>query len=143
MCFCVSLFVAPLPYDPYTFSQKLKTRRILHDLFTVVHLIRPHPPPFPPCPHRPHSRMHTGASDRNPTRHSVPTSARLTYLSVHENRDDILPVPTLLAHACTQVHRISQPNPKASYQAFFRVLIDLIVELFGLIIKPFDNQTES
>jgi hypothetical protein len=34
------------------------------------------------------------------------------------------------------------PN-KAYYQAFFRVLIDLIVELFGLIIKPFDNQTES
>jgi len=32
---------------------------------------------------------------------------------------------------------------KAYYQAFFRVLIDLIVELFGLIIKPFDNQTES
>ena len=32
---------------------------------------------------------------------------------------------------------------KASYQAFFRVLIDLIVELLGLIIKPFDNQTES
>jgi hypothetical protein len=32
---------------------------------------------------------------------------------------------------------------KAYYQAFFRVLIDLIVELLGLIIKPFDNQTES
>ena len=32
---------------------------------------------------------------------------------------------------------------KAYYQAFFRVLIDSIVELFGLIIKPFDNQTES
>ena len=31
---------------------------------------------------------------------------------------------------------------KAYYQAFFRVLIDLIVELLGLIIKPFDNQTE-
>jgi hypothetical protein len=34
-------------------------------------------------------------------------------------------------------------HAKAYYQAFFRVLIDLIVELFGLIIKPFDNQTES
>jgi hypothetical protein len=34
-------------------------------------------------------------------------------------------------------------NSKAYYQAFFRVLIDLIVELLGLIIKPFDNQTES
>jgi hypothetical protein len=32
--------------------------------------------------------------------------------------------------------------PKDHYQAFFGVLIDLIVELLGLIIKPFDNQTE-
>ena len=34
-------------------------------------------------------------------------------------------------------------DTKAYYQAFFWVLIDLIVELLGLIIKPFDNQTES
>jgi predicted O-methyltransferase YrrM len=34
-------------------------------------------------------------------------------------------------------------SAKAYYQAFFWVLIDLIVELLGLIIKPFDNQTES
>jgi hypothetical protein len=41
-------------------------------------------------------------------------------------------------------HHPRTGNPsKAYYQAFFRVLIDLIVELFGLIIKPFDNQTES
>jgi hypothetical protein len=33
--------------------------------------------------------------------------------------------------------------PKAYYQAFFWVLIDLIFELLGSIIKPFDNQTES
>jgi hypothetical protein len=32
---------------------------------------------------------------------------------------------------------------KAHYQAFFWVLIDVIVELLGLIIKPFDDQTES
>ena len=32
---------------------------------------------------------------------------------------------------------------KAQYQAFLGVLIDLIVELLGLIINPFDNQTES
>jgi hypothetical protein len=32
---------------------------------------------------------------------------------------------------------------KAYYQAFFWVLIDLIVELLVLIIKPFDNQKES
>jgi hypothetical protein len=32
---------------------------------------------------------------------------------------------------------------KAHYQAFWGVLIDLIVELLDLIIKSFDNQTES
>jgi hypothetical protein len=32
---------------------------------------------------------------------------------------------------------------KSYYQAFLGVLIDLIVELLGLIIKSFDNQTES
>jgi hypothetical protein len=31
---------------------------------------------------------------------------------------------------------------KDHYEAFWGVLIDLIVELLGLIIKPFDNQTE-
>jgi hypothetical protein len=34
-------------------------------------------------------------------------------------------------------------DDKAHYQAFFWVLIDLIVELLCLIIQPFDNQTES
>jgi hypothetical protein len=38
---------------------------------------------------------------------------------------------------------IFTPPFKDYYQAFFWVLIDLIVELVGLIIKPFDNQTES
>jgi hypothetical protein len=37
----------------------------------------------------------------------------------------------------------SAVTDKPYYQAFFWVLIDLIVELLGLIIKPFDNQTES
>jgi hypothetical protein len=32
---------------------------------------------------------------------------------------------------------------QAYYQTFFWVLIDLIVEFLVLIIKPFDNQTES
>jgi hypothetical protein len=32
------------------------------------------------------------------------------------------------------------PNFKVYYQDFFWVLIDLIVELLGLIIEPFDNQ---
>jgi hypothetical protein len=34
-------------------------------------------------------------------------------------------------------------NQGGYYQAFFWVLIDLIVELLGLIVKSFDNQTES
>jgi hypothetical protein len=34
-------------------------------------------------------------------------------------------------------------SSKSYYQAFWGVLIDLIAELLGLIIKPFDNQTES
>jgi len=42
-----------------------------------------------------------------------------------------------------ETHADRAVTTKAYYQAFFRVLIDLIVELFGLIIKPFDNQTES
>jgi len=32
---------------------------------------------------------------------------------------------------------------KVHYQAFLGVLIDLIIELSVLMIKPFDNQTES
>jgi hypothetical protein len=32
---------------------------------------------------------------------------------------------------------------KVNYQAFGGVLIDLIVELLDLIIKSFDNQTET
>jgi hypothetical protein len=43
----------------------------------------------------------------------------------------------------TSLRFLLPPLGKAYYQAFFWVLIDLIVELLGLIIKPFDNQTES
>ena len=54
-----------------------------------------------------------------------------------------LPEPTPL----TVYRDVSQVPPplcgKDYYQAFFWVLIDLIVELLVLIIKPFDNQTES
>ena len=32
---------------------------------------------------------------------------------------------------------------KVDYQAFLGVLLDLIVDLLGLIIKSFDNQIES
>jgi hypothetical protein len=38
---------------------------------------------------------------------------------------------------------VQDHQTKDYYQAFFWVLIDLIVELLGLIIKPFDNQVES
>ncbi len=38
---------------------------------------------------------------------------------------------------------VSPVTLKTYYQAFWGVLIELIVELLGLIIKPFDNQTES
>ncbi len=37
----------------------------------------------------------------------------------------------------------SVPADQVLLSSFFGVLIDLIVELLGLIIKPFDNQTES
>jgi hypothetical protein len=37
----------------------------------------------------------------------------------------------------------TEPVIKVHYQAFFWVLIDLIVELLGLIINPFDNQTKN
>jgi len=37
---------------------------------------------------------------------------------------------------------VESSSSKDYYQAFFWVLIDLIVELLSLIIKPFDNQTE-
>ena len=46
----------------------------------------------------------------------------------------------------TQIdHKASFQTPhvtKVHYQVFFNVLIDLILELLGLIIKTFDNQTE-
>jgi hypothetical protein len=60
--FSLSYFVDPLLSDSRSSSPKLQTRRILHDLFTIVHLIRPHPPPLPPCPQPPRSRMYTGTS---------------------------------------------------------------------------------
>jgi hypothetical protein len=47
---------------------------------------------------------------------------------------------------CSSVAAVACPvasaGDKDHYQAFLGVLIDLIVQLLGLIIKPFDNQTE-
>jgi hypothetical protein len=34
---------------------KVTDSRILHDLFTIVHLMSPHPPPLRPCPQPPRS----------------------------------------------------------------------------------------
>ena len=48
-----------------------------------------------------------------------------------------LTVHTLLTYKYTPVHH------KVHYQAFWGVLIGLIVELLDLIIKPFEEQTES
>jgi hypothetical protein len=44
---------------------------------------------------------------------------------------------------CGDIELVGYLTNKAHYQTFFWVLIDLIVELLVLIIKPFDNQTES
>jgi hypothetical protein len=58
-----------------------------------------------------------------------------------------LPVRNLLAHEVQRYigsrNTTRQTLSKAYYQDFFWVLIDLVVELLGLIIKTFDNQTES
>jgi hypothetical protein len=48
-----SIFCGFPSSGPRSCSQKLQTRRILHDVFTKVHLMCPHPPPLPPRPHPP------------------------------------------------------------------------------------------
>ncbi len=82
--------------------------------------------PHPPRPPLPCSLMYTGESvldwfshvqrcigSLNPTWQTFPNSTRLTYLGVYDIRDGasvpVFPVPPLLAHACTQVYRFSQP----------------------------------
>ena len=47
--------------------------------------------------------------------------------------------PIYSPEICTRVRH--RDSTKVTYQTFFGVLIDLIMELLGLIIKPFDNQT--
>jgi hypothetical protein len=46
-----------LTSDHRSWSQMLQTQRILHDVFTIVHLMHHHPPPLPPRPHPPHSHI--------------------------------------------------------------------------------------
>jgi hypothetical protein len=63
----------------------------------------------------------------------------------------VIPEKPLVVCGCRKTHKVKThqvvnsrgQHCKAYYQAFFWVLIDLIVELLGLIVKPFDNQTES
>jgi hypothetical protein len=76
----------------------------------------------------------------------IPTSEVQTALltmaeATLENSD--LDSLTFVTSARIVKHQAKEQQPKAYYQAFFWVLIDLIVELLVLIIKPFDNQTES
>jgi hypothetical protein len=53
-----------------------------------------------------------------------------------------LPPPRVHVLLCGPL-KILATTIKDHYQAFVWVLIDLIVELVDLIIKPFDNQTEN
>ena len=98
----------PLSSDPHSYSQKMKTRRILHDLLVVVHLTCPNPTPIPPRPHPLRvydNRDRTSESVlspsppsfltyvprcigyHRPTWYSLSKSERLMYLSVYANRD--------------------------------------------------------
>ena len=62
---------------------------------------------------------------------------RLLFLQANRETD------RFFAASGVQSAQFNSGQFKTYYQAFFWVLIDLIVELLGLIIKPFDNQTES
>jgi len=62
----------------------------------------------------------------------------------HNTGTFCLPSPLALALSVTiSKNGFETVAFKDYYQAFFWVLIGLIVEFFVLIIKPFDNQTES
>jgi hypothetical protein len=64
----------------------------------------------------------------------------IVFLSFHHSLEEIRKHPVdFFGHVDIPFPR----STKAYYQAFFWVLIDLIVELLVLIIKPFDSQTES
>ncbi len=80
----VSFFLDPLLSDPRSCLQKLQTRWILHDLFTIVHLMCPHPLPLPPCPQPPRSRMYTGTSvlTTQPGRRCLPLRNWRIYVSM-------------------------------------------------------------
>jgi hypothetical protein len=68
-------------------SQKMQTRRILHDLFTSTFDVSPPSPAPSPSPPSSLTHTHRCIGYRKPTRHSLPKSARLTYLRVYDSRD--------------------------------------------------------
>jgi hypothetical protein len=63
-------------------------------------------------------------------------------LWIDEAKANIKPIYECRCNGRQQTKRLTCLGDKAHYQAFFWVLIDLIVELLDLIIKLFDNQTE-
>ena len=69
----------PPPFCVYLMTSVLKT---------MLPLLRRHPPPLSPRPPPPLSHMYTGASVITTQTDSLSKSARLTYLSVYDNRDD-------------------------------------------------------
>jgi hypothetical protein len=74
----------------------------------------------------------------------------LTYSHLQRHQPPVLPTRFWNFDFFTFMASIHGSHPlgvsiwfKVYYQDFFWVLIDLIVELLVLIIKPFDNQTEN
>ena len=87
------------------------------------------------------SRISDGVRFRGSSRSHTHPSHSQTSLLLTSYLSPGVPVPH--ATQCLVCETYRSLSFKAYYQSFFWVLIDLIVELLGLIIKPFDNQTES
>jgi hypothetical protein len=78
----------------------------------------------------------------------VTSSTSVTCLSLNNSRAKVFFDLTSILLSLSLVSSIHNkhlpPRPiKTHYQAFFGVLIDLIVDLLDLIIKSFHNQTET
>ena len=70
----------------------------------------------------------------------MPTSLFETFLMMCRSTSALSPVVSM---QFSPNYLITMTAHIAYYQAFWGVLIDMIVELLDLSIKPFDNQTES